>query len=397
MGCVCTGFLRPLTDPARPVTAPADLAAAAERSTVARTLVALDRQVATGQPGLPPGGPDQALPSVPLPAHQLAGLAARTQLRTQALAQCGVDLDRPEGVAAMRRLIATLAARVQAATDRGALPDLRPWQHLAQVQAAAARLQTLADQAAEAAPPSAAGLPGAAGRLAAAQTPTAWQPFVTALQPLALLMQVAAQTQGRPGGAGGRGGQGGETPGPGSPHDPAALQAGLEAAAATPSLPALPPATVAALSHAAGGLAAMAQLSTALGADVAESGYAAAQAMVASRVSAAVAALRRVGVNVAAMSATAPAGTEAASLPTVPGLPAFATPALVRTVRTLDPAALAALRPVAMAASPGSVSTGLAVTAFLAHAGTALGARPSPAPCAGCDQRALVAALAAPG
>lgn len=365
MSCFCVASVTALSQPGLAVGVGAEAAASASAaisaSVAAQAVLSVDAQVSVGVPGVPTGAPPN-LPSPALSVTATAAVAARAQLQAQALAQCGIDLSTPLGATAIARLAATLDARF--AQPSMPQPDLRPWQQLAALNAAAVRVaarQTGEPDGIQVITGSARG--SDADGLWAATTPAAWAEAVETLRQFNIQATAAAQMNV-------------------GIADRASFVQAAQVLTGT-ALPELQLEAFMAICGMSSGLAAVAQLGASLGVNPVVAGFAQVQARVAANVSAAVAAMARAGVAVSASPV----------VPQVPGLPSFATPSAFQAVLGSGASATGAAE-VQMRVD-ASVGAALAVTAFVANARAALGVGAASTPCGVCDSRAVMAAVSA--
>lgn len=365
MGCFCKTAMGPLqralsslndAAPDSPAEAPAGEAAGGEAAGGERTRALASWLGARGLPA-PPWAPDPDWQQAPLPrlgmgAQAMLTMSAIANLRAQALAQFGLDLQQPAQATMFARLAATLGARMSAMADAGApAGGGQAWQQLGALNAAADQVRQAAQTGVFAADPQ-----------TYAVAPQ-WQPFLAGLRPLLPLISVGSQF-------------GLDL----STDFSAALAAAVRPMLAV-QLPALPAATLNAMAGLAAQLSAVDSLARSLGVDPLQAGYRTVRKMVADKV--------------AAVQQAVPASSD---LPATPYCPTVAvTPAVVQAALAMNPAAVAALtwRAPALTSVP-LLQVGLPVASLAAQLSAALGIRSATSPCAGgCDANGVLRAAAA--
>ena len=352
MGCFCKSAMGPLQNAQQALTGPAgeaasDSPAGAEQvGALAAWLAARGLPAAPWQPD--PDWQEAPLPRLAMGAQAMLTISAIANLRAQALAQFGLDLQDPAQARMFARLAATLGARMAAAPPAG---TGQAWQRLGALNAAIDQVGAAVQSGVF-----------TAGADAYALAPE-WRPFLSAVRSLLPLIAVAVQL-------------GLDMRANFAPDLAAAVRSMLAA-----RLPPLPPAQLAAMAGLSAQLTAVSSLAASLGVDPLQAGYKPVQQMVARR-----------------LAALRPALPPAGELPAMPYCPTVpVTPAVVQLAQTMNAEAVAALtwQAPAMTSVP-LLQVGLPVAGLAAQLKTALGISPAAGPCAGCDANAVLqAALAA--
>ena len=193
MGCFCHATLGPLTQALSQFTL---VEQSSLRTNLPGAAIPLSLAAWLNARGLPspPWQPDPAWATLPLPKLQLnmqavATISALAQMRTQVLAQFGIDLLMPGQARAFARVITTLNARLSLLASEHANFNPLAWIQLAKLNSAIDQVQ-LALQAGLFAPPAqlmlALTLPGGLPM-------PSWQSFLAMLQLLAPMIAALAQ------------------------------------------------------------------------------------------------------------------------------------------------------------------------------------------------------------
>jgi hypothetical protein len=342
VSCFCIAHLDLLPD--------LDANASLNLATSAQAAMALYGRISLGIPNL--AGPPFKLPRLTLPPlSAMASLSAMAQLRAQAMARLGIDLATPRGITALARLTATLDARMPAIANLNL--NLNAWVQLASVNAVAVNLSAICDACLSESASSASALKMAA-------PPLSWGgprlSLLTALLNLSAQLNVSLDAS-----------------------FVASLQAMAQAIASIGVT-----LNVSAAATLSAGFCAIAQLKASLRVDPLQIGLPAVRAQVAANFSAMTSLAAQLGIDLSLGIPGLPA------LPDVPGFAAALTASLTAQLRAVLDASISLPTP-ELPSLNASMSALLSASLSLCLS-SVLGIDVAlPAPCAGCDLRAIMA------